>query len=146
MRRYRRVCVCRVGWSARNDGGHAYFHIVTAGPTSVQVCAPFVSFPLPTHSEIEHVANTTHTAMIITLRDDILAHERDPGYDGFQQLKWVDVVVREGSVRHRHSFFSHRFLISSTTFLPILHSTLTCSYSSPLFSDRCNPPFQAKPV
>jgi len=32
------------------------------------VCASFVSFPLPTHSEIEHVANQTHSAMIITGR------------------------------------------------------------------------------
>jgi hypothetical protein len=80
------------------------------------------------------------------LRDEILVHNHNPGYDGFQQLKWVDVVVREGLVHRRYSFLSHRFPVSSTTFLPILHSTLTPSYSSPLFSDRCNPPFQAKPV
>jgi hypothetical protein len=139
MRRYRHVCVCCVGWSARNDGGYAYFHIVTAGPTSVQVCAPFISFPLPTHSKIKHVTNKTHSGMIITdLYTTKSLHERDPGYNGFQQLKWVGVLVRKGLVHCRHSF-SHQFPISSTTFLPIIHPTPTSnpsSYSFPLFYDR----------
>jgi hypothetical protein len=40
------------------------------------------------------------------LRDEILVHNHNPGYDGFQQLKWVDVVVREGLVHRRYSFLT----------------------------------------
>jgi len=73
------------------------------------------------------------------LRDEILAHERDPRYDGLQKLKRVDAVAREWLVHRRHSFFSRRFPVLSTP------TSDPSSCPSPLFSDRSIPHSQPHP-
>jgi hypothetical protein len=91
---------------------------------SVQVCAPFVSFPPLSHSEIGYIANTTlHYDYYRTFYTTKSLHTNaTKGMTASRSSSGSVWSSGNGSVRHRHSF-SHQFPVYSTTFLPIFHPT-----------------------
>lgn len=71
------------------------------------------------------------------LREEILAHGRDLGYDEIQKLEWLDAVVKEGSVPLGLNSFMcsdsfHIVVVFDSTLLPLKLSALLLKMTSSL--------------